>query len=246
MSDDLWETHADWWIAGFTEGADPEYSEQILPLAEAELRGAERVLDIGCGDGQVSRLAAALGAEVVGIDPTWNCVRVAARAGRWAGLSHGPAPRRCRLPTPRSTSRWPASCSSTSTPSTRRSPRWPGSSPGRHVLLLPQPSDPPGARQRLIDDHMVDPPEYYYRLGPYLDETESIEQVELDVWIRFVHRPLSRYVNVLRRQRTQHRQDGRAGAATRLPRAGPGLRGQRSIPSSVVPAADEIRAEELR
>ena len=35
MSDDLWEDHAAWWIDGFTEGADPEYVEQILPLAVA-------------------------------------------------------------------------------------------------------------------------------------------------------------------------------------------------------------------
>src|SRR3954453_2354769 len=77
----LWETHAAWWIEGFTDGADPEYEEQILPLAAAELAGARRVLDVGCGDGQISRLASSLGAEVVGIDPTWNCVTVAAQRG---------------------------------------------------------------------------------------------------------------------------------------------------------------------
>ena len=33
VSDDLWEEHAAWWIDGFTGGADPEYEEQILPLA---------------------------------------------------------------------------------------------------------------------------------------------------------------------------------------------------------------------
>ena len=46
-----------------------------------------------------------------------------------------------------------------------------------------------------IDDHMIDPPEQYWRVGPYLVEGESIEQVEQGVWIRFIHRPLSRYVN---------------------------------------------------
>ena len=82
MSDrSLWETHANWWIDGFTDGADPEYEEQILPLAAFELASARRVLDVGCGDGQISRLAAKLGAEVVGIDPTWNCVSVAAQRG---------------------------------------------------------------------------------------------------------------------------------------------------------------------
>ena len=53
----LWEQHASWWQDGFTEGADPEYVEQILPLAASHLDGAARVLDVGCGEGQVARLA---------------------------------------------------------------------------------------------------------------------------------------------------------------------------------------------
>ena len=47
---ELWEQHADWWIAAFTDGADPEYDDQILPLAAAEAGW---------------RLAAETGAEVV-------------------------------------------------------------------------------------------------------------------------------------------------------------------------------------
>ena len=63
MTDDLWEAHADWWIDGFTEGADPEYVEQILPMALDELSGFGRVLDVGCGDGQISRMMAAAGSR---------------------------------------------------------------------------------------------------------------------------------------------------------------------------------------
>jgi len=36
-ADDLWETHADWWVSGFTGEVDPEYEEQILPLAAEHL-----------------------------------------------------------------------------------------------------------------------------------------------------------------------------------------------------------------
>ena len=32
VNNELWEEHADWWIEGFTDGADPEYEEQILPI----------------------------------------------------------------------------------------------------------------------------------------------------------------------------------------------------------------------
>ena len=62
-----WEDHADWWQREFTDGVDPEYTEQILPLAEAWLAGFDRVLDIGTGEGQVARrLRQADGAAVVG------------------------------------------------------------------------------------------------------------------------------------------------------------------------------------
>jgi hypothetical protein len=48
-----------------------------------------------------------------------------------------------------------------------------------------------------IDDQILDPPEQYWRIGPYLPEASTLEQVEKGVFIRFVHRPLSRYVNAL-------------------------------------------------
>ena len=76
MTDDLWETNARWWQSGFTEGADAEYEEQILPLAKRHLKGAKRVLDVGTGEGQVARLAPGF---VVGVDPTEAQVLEAAR-----------------------------------------------------------------------------------------------------------------------------------------------------------------------
>jgi SAM-dependent methyltransferase len=48
-----------------------------------------------------------------------------------------------------------------------------------------------------IDDQILDPPEQYWRIGPYLIEEESDEEVEKDVFIPFIHRPISRYLNAL-------------------------------------------------
>jgi hypothetical protein len=48
-----------------------------------------------------------------------------------------------------------------------------------------------------IDDQILDPPEQYWRIGPYLVEDETIEEVEKGVFIPFIHRPLSRYLNAL-------------------------------------------------
>jgi SAM-dependent methyltransferase len=197
MSDGLWETHAEWWIDGFTDGADPEYEEQILPLAARELTGASRVLDVGCGDGQVSRLAARLGAQVVGIDPTWNCVRVAgergsnvARAGAaalpFADASFDAVVACLVFEHIRDVDEAIAEVARVLVPG------------GRFCFFLNHPLlQTPNSGW--IDDQFLDPPEQYWRIGEYLVENETIEEVEKDVFIPFIHRPLSRYVNTLSR-----------------------------------------------
>jgi SAM-dependent methyltransferase len=197
VSDDLWEDHAEWWIDGFTEGADPEYSEQILPLAVAELAGFDRVLDVGCGDGQISRLLAAEGAAVVGVDPTWNQIRVAAERGGGAVFARSGA---AELPFAAGSFDAAVACLvfehiddvDGAIAEVARVVR-PG---GRFAFFLNHPLlQTPGSGW--IDDHTVDPPEQYWRIGPYLVEQDSVEQVEQGVFIRFVHRPLSRYLNAL-------------------------------------------------
>ena len=67
---------------------------------------------------------------------------------------------------------------------------------GRFVLMLNHPLlQTPGSGW--IDDQWLDPPERYWRVGPYLQETETVEEVQKDVFIPFVHRPLSRYLNAM-------------------------------------------------
>ena len=195
--DDLWERHADWWQDGFTAGVDPEYEEQILPLAAHHLEGATRVLDVGTGEGQVARLAAAAGASVVGLDPTWNQIAVAAaRGGGPAYLRAGAA----ALPFGDAAFDCVVAClvfehieAVDEAIAEVARVLEPG---GRFLFFLNHPLlQTPNSGW--IDDQVLDPPEQYWRIGAYLREDSTIEEVEKDVFIPFIHRPLSRYVNAL-------------------------------------------------
>jgi SAM-dependent methyltransferase len=194
-----WEDHARWWIDGFTEGADPEYEEQILPLAAAELAGARRILDIGCGEGQITRLAAGLdGVErAVGVDPTWNQIRVAAGRGGAGAYVRSAAE---RLPFADGAFDAVVACLVFEhidgvDEAIAEVARVLGVG-GRFCFFLNHPLLQTPA-SGWVDDQVVDPPEQYWRIGPYLPEAETVEEVEQGVHIRFLHRPLSRYVNAL-------------------------------------------------
>jgi ubiquinone/menaquinone biosynthesis C-methylase UbiE len=198
MSDNgLWDEHAQWWIDGFTNGADPEYVEQIIPLAVEELAGRTHVLDLGCGDGQIARALAAQGSEVLGVDPTQLHIDIAIERGGGPRYLLGGA---TDIPADDNSFDAVVAClvfehidqmDEAMTEVARvLKPQGQFSFFLNHPLL-----QTPGSGW--IDDHIIDPPEQYWRIGPYLVETESIEEVEKDIYIRFIHRPLSRYVNAL-------------------------------------------------
>ena len=199
-SEDLWEQQAGWWQEGFTDGADPEYEEQILPLVREHLAGARRVLDVGCGEGQVARLALAHGAErAVGIDPTWSQLVVAAARGGGPAYARSGA---ADLPFPDGAFDAAVAClvfehihEVDAAIAEVARVLAPG---GRFVFLLNHPLlQTPNSGW--IDDQILDPPEQYWRIGPYLVEDETIEEVAKGVFIPFIHRPLSRYLNALAR-----------------------------------------------
>jgi SAM-dependent methyltransferase len=195
MAPDPWEQHARWWQEGFTQGADAEYEEQILPLCAEHLRGCARILDVGTGEGQVARLLTALGSAVVGIDPTWGQLVVAQQRGG------GPAYARAGAAAlPVATGVVDAVVASLvfehiedvdAAVAEVARVLVPG---GRFVFLLNHPLlQTPGSGW--IDDHILD--EQYWRIGPYLTEDATLEEVDKGVFIPFIHRPMSRYVNAL-------------------------------------------------
>lgn len=196
--DALWEAHAQWWQDGFTDGADPEYEEQILPIAADYLQGARRVLDVGCGEGQVARLAQRLGASfVAGVDPTWAQIRVAQDRGGGPAYARAEA---ATLPFRAETFDTVVAClvfehieAVDAAIGEVARVLQPG---GQFIFFLNHPLlQTPNSGW--IDDHVLDPPEQYWRIGPYLVESHTLEEVEKDVFIPFIHRPLSRYVNAL-------------------------------------------------
>ncbi len=194
---DPWETHAGWWQDEFTDGADPEYEEQMLPIVAEQLAGARRVLDVGCGEGQVARhIKTSVGSDVVvGIDPSANQLAVARERGGGVHYVRGSAD---ALPVRDGAFDAVVACLvfehitavDAALGEVARSLE-PG---GVFLFLLNHPLlQVPGSGW--IDDQILE--EQYWRIGPYLVEDVSLEEIAPGVMLPFVHRPLSRYVNRL-------------------------------------------------
>jgi SAM-dependent methyltransferase len=198
MLDGTWEDVSGWWQEHFTDGVDPEYEEQILPLAVEAVGGAQRVLEVGTGEGQVARALSGAGVPtVVGLDPTVAQITEAVRRSGGPRYLRGGAD---ALPFGDGSFDTVVAClvfehidAVDEAIAEVARVLEPG---GRFVFFLNHPLlQTPGSGW--IDDQILDPPEQYWRIGPYLIEAESIEQVTKGVHIRFVHRPLSRYVNAM-------------------------------------------------
>ena len=196
-----WESHAAWWQREFTDGADPEYAEQMLPIVMSCLTPVaplRLVVDVGCGEGQVARAVQAhTGAVVVGIDPAEAQIRAARARGGAVSCVRAPSH---ALPLAPAVADAVVVCLvlehvdalDESLAEIARVLR----PDGRLVLLLNHPLiQIPGSV--LVVDHMVEPPETYWRTGPYLPEASAREQVAPGEFVRFIHRPISRYLRAL-------------------------------------------------
>ena len=193
---DLWERHAGWWQDGFTDGADAEYEDQILPLASECLAGARRVLDVGTGEGQLARLAVRDGARLaVGVDPTIAQLVVAReRAGGTCYVRANAD----ALPFPDGAFDAVVVCLvfehiAAHEPAIAEIARVlePG---GRFLFFLNHPLLQ-APNSGWVIDHVLE--EQYWRIGPYLVEDVTMEELAPGVVLPFVHRPLSQYVNAM-------------------------------------------------
>jgi SAM-dependent methyltransferase len=197
MENDLWEKGAAWWQRNFTEGADSEYEQQILPLVGHYARGARRVLDIGCGEGQVGRSLASQGAEVVALDLTRPQIR---RAYDRGGLSEYLQAGAHQLPCRDGGFDTVVLCLAIehiepfeATIQEVARVLTPG---GRFLLLLVHPLlQAPGSGWVEV----VDSDDYFWRVGSYLDDETATDQVGPGIHLTFIHRPLSRYVHEMGR-----------------------------------------------
>ena len=153
------------------------------------------MLDVGCGEGQVARRAVAVGAAAVGVDPTRNQIVVAHERG--GGPRYGEAIAEA-LPFRDGSFDAVVMCLVIEhidpiEPAIEEMARVlePG---GRCLLLLNHPLlQTPGSGW--IDDHILE--EQYWRVGPYLRDDSTVEEVAPGVNLPFMHRTLSRYIHVM-------------------------------------------------
>lgn len=192
VADGGWDEIADWWIREHGEGTDREYAQQVVPEAVADLPPRSRLLDVGSGEGQVARRLTTAGHTVTGVEPA-NALVSHARASR-GGPSYARALAE-HLPFPDGAFDVAVACLvfehvealDTALGEVARV-LCPGGT-FRWVINHPIVQTPDSG---WVEDHMVDPPESYWRLGPYLVESSTVEQITSGVDVRFIHRPLSR------------------------------------------------------
>ena len=75
QSKNPWELNAEWWQNSFTNGMNAEYSEQLLPLIVDLMKGFQKVLDIGTGEGQIIRALEGMSIDAVGIDQSQKQIK---------------------------------------------------------------------------------------------------------------------------------------------------------------------------
>ena len=193
-----WETHAGWWQERVHRRRRPRVRGADPPAR----RAAPRRRAGGCSTSAAARARSPAGSRrarrrpVVGVDPTEGQIEVAAARGGGAALRAGrrrAAAVRGRRVRRRRRCAWCSSTSTRSSPPSRRSPGCSRPAAGSCCFLNHPLLQTPGSGW--IDDHILG--EQYWRVGPYLPTTQPSRRSRPGVELPFMHRPLSRYINVM-------------------------------------------------
>lgn len=203
-----WERHAEWWQREFTDGADDEYVEQLIPLIVKHLPDDGCVVDIGCGEGQVAREIVKQGLSAVGVDSSVAQLAAAMERGqrntveedRWGSdfplrYIRGSA---TSLPLANGSMASAVMCLVVEhIPDLQLALNEAARvvAPGGSLIVLMNHPLVQAPQSGWVNDQIMDPPEQYWRIGPYLSEQVTLELVDLDVALEFHHRPLSSYIN---------------------------------------------------
>lgn len=104
---DTWDSIADWYADHVNRGSAMHQfaCDVLLEALPADMSG-QRMLDLGCGEGLITRAAAGRGGQVVGVDPTVRLIERARaiEAGAATGATAAPPlvvaeqPQRAALP----------------------------------------------------------------------------------------------------------------------------------------------------
>ena len=194
----LWDQNSSWWSGQYTTRYDADYEDVILPFVRDALSGFTKIIDIGGGEGRLSRyLIDQNGSEVVCTDFSLFQLR--------ASEEHDPNPdlvqaEIARLPFGEGEFDAAVAClvlehvlefiEAIEEISRVMRPD------GRLVLVLNHPAMQT-PESGLVFDHVAEPPTRYWRVSEYLLETSHFEEVEKGVFLPFEHRPISKYINTL-------------------------------------------------
>jgi len=202
VSDDerrtIWDNNSSWWTTEYLARPDLDYRDVILPLLEDTLKGQQVILDIGGGEGRVSRhLIEKNGCDVVCLDFSVHQLEAAKGKDRKPSYVQASA---ADLPFCKGAFNAAVACLvfehilelSQVVEEAHRVLR----QGGKFVLVLNHPviQTPDSG---FIHDHVTEPPTKYWRIADYLVETTHYEEVEKGIFLPYEHRSISSYINTL-------------------------------------------------
>ena len=194
----LWDQNSNWWSEQYATRYDADYEDVILPFIRDSLSRFTKIIDIGGGEGRLSRyLIEQNGSEVVCMDFSLLQLRASEAQDPNPNLVQAEVG---KLPFGDGVFDAAVACLVLehvlefieAIEETSRVLR----SGGRLVLVLNHPAMQT-PESGLILDHIAEPPTRYWRVSEYLLETSHFEEVEKGVFLPFEHRPISKYINTL-------------------------------------------------